>query len=471
MNKKIIIKDYTLANCEKDKSLNLTFKERLEIAKQLDEIKPDVIETPFADSNQSALIEVKSLASVINNAIISCPANLNKDSIDKAYEALKGKNKTRVHLFAPVSIINMEYTLGMKQDKVLDLVKNMISYAKDLFTQVEFTALDASRAQRDFLIQILKAAQDSGANILGVEDSQGHMLANEIQEFIGFLHNNLDLNKGNILSFRAKDDLGMAVSNSLMAIKENIDQIATSIKGLSLDARLEDTINAINAKAEQVKAVSLVDISKLNRVSVLLDKANAAKSELYLEPSLTYTNGQDSVVDKSMDYYTFRSFVEDLGYELLERDLERVFFSFQVVAKKKQQVFIKDIEAIIGKEAIQTPKVYQLKDFVINSGNTINATASLSLIHKEKVLTAVEMGDGPIDAAFHAIEKIIGLNAELFNFGLQSVTEGKDALGAATVQVRYEGKIYTGKGLSTDVIESSILAYLNAVNKVLNEER
>lgn len=471
MSNVVLIKDCTLSNCETDKALNISFKEKLEIAKQLENINIDIIETGYADTSQGAFIAVKTIASSLKKATLCCLTKPDISSIEKTFEAIKGAVSPRIHLSLPVSIINMEYQLHMKKNQVLDTINQSISFAKSLCEDVEFTALDATRSDGDFLITVINTAIEAGANTIGIEDSVGHMLLDEAYDFITNLKTTLDLPNNIRLSFRAKNDMGMAVANTVSAIKAGALQAVCAINGTANDACLEDTITALHTRSEAINAHCNINIAQLNRASVLLngitDTKNTSTSNVATASNLMK---ETDLLDKQLDFYGFRTVIEDLGYTLTEKDIEKIYDMFKELADKKQQVYTKDIEALIGREAIQVPRVYQIDRFVINSGNKITATASVRLKYNEKTLEGVAFGDGPIDAAFHVIGKIMGIDVELFDFNLKSVTEGKDALGAATVKIRHNGQIYAGRGLSTDVIESSIMAYINAVNKMLYEE-
>jgi len=467
----VLIKDCTLKNCETDKALNISFKEKLEIAKQLENINTDIIETGFADTSQGAFIAVKTIASTLKKSILCCPAKPDKVSIEKTYEAIKGVVKKRIHISLPLSTVNMEYQLHMKKNQVLDTVRESISFAKTLCDDIEFTALDATRSDLAFIIDIINIAKDAGASTVGIEDTVGQMLPDEIFPFITNLKNSLAFDENTIFSFRAKNEMGMAVANTITAIKSGVGQVACSINGTANDASLEETVSAIHTRADALNANCNMLISQLNRASVLLSGITDIKNGKTKNTISAGINvNETDLIDKEMDIYTFRSFVESLGYTLTDKDIEKIYDMFKELSEKKLQVYTKDIEAIIGREAVQVPRVYQLDRFVINSGNKITSTAAVRLRYNDKPLEGVAFGDGPIDAAFHVIGKIMGMDIELFDFNLKSVTEGKDALGAATVKIRYNGKIYAGRGLSTDVIESSIMAYINAVNKMLYEE-
>ena len=466
----VLIKDCTLKNCETDKALNISFKEKLEIARQLENINTDIIETGLADTSQSTFIAVKTIASSLRKSILCCPARPDRVSIEKTYEAIKGAVKPRIHISIPLSPVNMEYQLHMKNNQVIDTVKESVSFAKTLCDDVEFTALDATRSDVPFIIEVINTALEAGALTVGIEDTVGHILPDEVSTFLSSLLKSLNLGNA-VFSFRAKNEMGMAVANTISSIKAGAKQVTCAINGTANDASLEETVTAIHTRSDALNTDCNMLIAQLNRASVLLSgiadiKNGKAKNTL----NTGILVNEADLVNKAMDLYSFRTFIEGLGYTLTDKDIEKIFDMFKELSEKKQQVYTKDIEAIIGREAVQVPRVYQLDRFVINSGNKINSTAAVKLKYNDKPLEGVGFGDGPIDAAFHVIEKIMGMNIELFDFNLKSVTEGKDALGAATVKIRYNGNIYAGRGLSTDVIESSIMAYINAVNKMLYEE-
>ncbi|MFA7672868.1 MAG: alpha-isopropylmalate synthase regulatory domain-containing protein [Clostridia bacterium] len=469
----VSIKDETLKNCESDKNLNISFKEKLEIAKQLEHINVDIIETGMPEQSQGNFIAVKTIASTLKKSILCCPVKASVESIDKAWDAVKGAVHPRLHISLPTSVVNMEYQLHLKRNQVLSLTKDMITYAKSLCEDIEFTAEDATRSDSEFLINIVNTAAESGASVIGLEDSVGQMLPEEIYLFVSHLKKSIPALNEVQLSFHAKNDFGMAVANTVSAIKAGADQISCAVNGTSNDASLEDTVMALQMRGDTLDASCNILTTEVMRASKLLSAMTDIKHVKAPARSTEVTaaeNTDNTLIDRDIDIYSFRAHIEQLGYTLTEKDVEKIYDLFKELTEKKQQIYDRDVEALIGREAIQVPRVYQLDSFVINSGNKITSTAVVRLMHNEQALERVATGDGPIDASFHVIEKILGRDIELFDYNLKSVTEGKDALGAALVKLRFNGNIYTGRGLSTDIIESSILAYINAVNKMLFEE-
>ena len=503
MNKRIKIFDTTLRDGEQSPGCSMNLKEKIEMAKQLERMKVDVIEAGFAISSPGDFISVKNVAEMVKESIVASLARTTKDDIDRAWEAISIAAQPRIHTFIATSPIHMEYKLNMKPEHVLEQAAAMVKYAKQYCSDIEFSAEDATRSDPLFLAEIFDAVIKNGATTINIPDTVGYTAPDEFYEFLVKIRNHCPAMDGVDISVHCHNDLGLGVANSLAAIKAGANQIECTINGIGEragNAAMEEIVMALKIRQDIFNAETGIDTTEITRASNLLSRItgvkvqpnkaivgenafaheagihqhgvlkNKATYEIMTPESVGLTTN-NMVLGKHSGKHAFRNKVKELGYELSEEGLERAFTKFKVIADKKKQVYDRDIEALIGKESIQVPRTFQMESYVINSGNTITSTAVLKLIKEGKILERVSRGDGPIDASFKAIERIVGIDMKLEDYQLQSVTEGKDALGDALVKIRTGNEIYSGRGLSTDVIEASIHAYINAVNKMLYEKK
>lgn len=500
MTKMIRIFDTTLRDGEQSPGCSMNLKEKIEMAKQLERMKVDIIEAGFAISSPGDFISVKTIAETIKDCSIASLARTMEADIDRAWEAVSGAVAPRIHTFIATSPIHMEYKLLMTPDEVLERTIAMVKHAKGYCSDIEFSAEDATRSEPIFLAKVIEGAIKAGATTINLPDTVGYTTPEEYYEFLMKLREYAPSMENIIISAHCHDDLGLGVANSLAAIKAGARQIECTINGIGEragNAAMEEIVMALHTRKDILQAETRIVTTEIVRSSSLLTSITGVKvqpnkaivgenafahesgihqhgvmknKETYeiMTPESVGLNENNMVLGKHSGKHAFRSKVKDLGYDLPEAEINRIFAKFKEVADKKKQVYDRDIEALIAKEAVQVPKTYCLENFVINSGNSITATAVLKMVKDGKSIEKVSRGDGPIDASFKAIEKIVGIELKLEDYQLQSVTEGKDALGDALVKISDEkGSIYIGRGLSTDVIEASIHAYINAVNKMI----
>jgi len=500
MTKMIRIFDTTLRDGEQSPGCSMNLKEKIEMAKQLERMKVDIIEAGFAISSPGDFISVKTIAETIKDCTIASLARTTEADIDRAWEAVSGAVAPRIHTFIATSPIHMEYKLLMTPDEVLERTITMVKYAKRYCSDIEFSAEDATRSEPIFLAKVIEAAIKAGATTINLPDTVGYTTPEEYYEFLMKLREYAPSMENIIISAHCHNDLGLGVANSLAAIKAGARQIECTINGIGEragNAAMEEIVMALHTRKDILQADTRIISTEIIRSSSLLTSITGVKvqpnkaivgenafaheagihqhgvmknKETYeiMTPESVGLNENNMVLGKHSGKHAFKSKVKELGYELPEADINKIFTKFKEVADKKKQVFDRDIEALIAKEAVQIPKTYCLENYVINSGNSITATAVLKMIKEGKSIEKVSRGDGPIDASFKAIEKIVGIELKLEDYQLQSVTEGKDALGDALVKISDEnGSVFIGRGLSTDVIEASIHAYINAVNKMI----
>ncbi|MCL2492463.1 MAG: 2-isopropylmalate synthase [Clostridiales bacterium] len=500
---RVIIFDTTLRDGEQSPGMSMNLKEKIEMAKQLERMGVDVIEAGFAISSPGDFQSVKTVAETIKECTVASLARADKKDIDAAWEAVKGAADPRIHLFLATSELHMKYKLKMKPEAVLERVAQMTAYAKKYCANVQFSAEDATRTEMDFLAKAVEAAIRAGATTINLPDTVGYTTPEEHEKFFKEIHKRVPELAKITVSAHCHDDLGLAVANSLSAILGGARQAECTINGIGEragNAALEEIVMGLYVRKNIYKVETGVDTTEIMRSSGLLsritgvkippnkaivgDNAFAHESGIHqhgvLENAATYEimtptviglKRNNLVLGKHSGKHAFEERLKTLGYNLTPSELEAAFKRFKEIADRKKQVYDKDIEAIAAKEAVQVPKIYGLDNFVINSGNTITSTAVVRLEREGRLYEKVAGGDGPIDAAFHAIGKILGRPLALEDFQLDSLSEGKDALGDARVVITDEkGRKYSGRGLSTDVIEASIKAYINAVNKIYFEE-
>ena len=457
--KNIRIIDSTL--CRKDSSFN--FKEKIEIARQLDKLNVNVIELPEIENAKTDVLLAKTISSFVKRSVLSIAAGSSIESIDNAALALAVAEHPQIRIELPVSPIGMEYTCHKKGPKMLDWVEKTIKYAKEKCVNVEFCALDSTRADKDFLKSVIDIAVSNGATSVCVCDDAAEMMPDDFAAFVSGIAK--DINVPVIISCSNKN--GLAAANAILSAKENIDCIKTSVGG---DGITIDVFgNMIKNCGNNYGFTTDIKDTEINRIVKQIDWiATNAKNEksVVTVASSEYSTIHLDVNDSKEDII---SSVNKLGYDLSEEDETRVYEEFLRVASKKR-VGAKELEAIVASVALQVPPTYKLVSYVINNGNIIPASAQISLDKNGEIMQDVCIGDGPIDAAFLAIDRIIGHHYELDDFQIQSVTEGKEAMGSALVKLRSGGKLYSGNGISTDIIGASIRAYINAVNKIVYEE-
>ena len=502
-NKRLIIFDTTLRDGEQSPGMSMNLKEKIEMAKQLERLGVDVIEAGFAISSPGDFKSVKTVAETVKDCTVASLARADKKDIDAAWEAVRGAADQRIHVFLATSELHMKYKLKMKPAAVLERVAQMTAYAKKYCANIQFSAEDATRTEMDFLAKVVETAIKAGATTINLPDTVGYATPDEHEKFFKEIHKRVPALSKVVASAHCHDDLGLAVANSLSAVLGGARQAECTINGIGEragNAALEEIVMALHTRKNIYMAETGIDTTEIMRSSGLLSRItgvkippnkaivgdnafaheagihqhgvlqNAATYEI-MTPATIGLKRSNLVLGKHSGKHAFGERLKSLGYELTPNELEEAFRRFKDVADRKKQVYDSDIEAIASKEVVKVPKIYDLENFVINSGNAITSTAVVRLEREGRYYEKVAGGDGPIDAAFHAIGKILGEPVELDDFQLDSLSEGKDALGDARVIIKGEsGRKYSGHGISTDVIEASIKAYINAVNKMYFEE-
>lgn len=459
--KKIIIADKTLG-----KSQNaFSFREKIEIARYLEHLKVDVIELPEIVEERVDVLFVRTAASFVKSAVISVGAGVSSSSIDNAVKALSSVKNSRIRIELPVSPVGLEYVCGKKPAKIGEYLKECIDKCVQSGIDVEFSAKDAFRADFDLLSSLIDIAVKGGVKTVSVSEDSGETLPDEFAAFVKKIKQIIP--EGINLGISANDKNGLATAHGIMAVREGANAVKTCVFGDDISLKV---FAGMVYSCGNTFGVSIgVKNTELKRTVNQIEKITGSSEGRYISTN-ALAGGDEITLISSDGIETVEQAVITLGYDLTGDDVKKVYDEFLKVAGKKQQVGAKELDAIVSTVAMQVPDTYKLISYVINNGNVITASASVTLEKDGKNLQAVCLGDGPVDAAFKAIDEIVGYHFELDNFSIKSVTEGKGAVGSALVKLRNKGRIYSGSGISTDVIGASIKAYVNAVNKIAYEE-
>ena len=465
--KPVRISDITLK--QKSSSM-LTYKEKVELVKLLDRLGVDVIETGEIGGSKADALCIKSYSQTVRNSTIAVQVGFGQNSIEMAADALKEAKKARLQVACPASSVQMEYGFHAKQDKMKEIAAEGIRKCRDFCEDVEFIALDATRADKEFLYDLLETCIEAGAKTVTVCDDAGCMLPEEFGTFLKDIFSFVKNIKDVCLAVRCCDKLAVADICSVYGIDCGAGEIKASVHPEDA-ASLKNLVRILETKGEMLKASSAVKTIEMKRIIAQVDR-------FFTESRSAKSPFEDGVRDERED----RSFTSNdgiseivkeihrLGYDLSDEDNKTVYDAFCGIAAKKEKVSSRELEAIIASNAGLVPPTYKIQDYIINSGNVITATSHIRLLKNGKVVESVSVGDGPVDASFLAIEQITGHHYELDDFQIQSITEGREAMGETIVRLRSGGKLYSGRGLSTDIIGSSIRAYVNALNKIVYEE-
>ena len=460
--KKVFISDITLKKISGDRAVSLLFREKSAIANCADKIGVDVIEIPAVKSPREDTIIYKTIAQNVQNAILAIPVGFSSEDVAVAWECIKEAKAPRLQIELPVSTIQMEYTYHVKQAKMLEKITALIKEAKALCEDVEFSALDSTRADEDFLIAAVKEAEASGANMVTICDDAGASTPDDIAELVAKVKEAVSIP----VYAQVSDRISMAVASAFAAIKNGADGLKCAMAGNNtlLTGEISD---AINACGKQIDAEIKLNNTKIH--ASIGDMLSSISHDTY-EASKSISDGKKILIDSDANIDQISQAAAVLGYELSDSDIGNVHKAVKKVCEKKGAVGYKEFEAIIASTAMQAPSTYHFETYTTTSSNMSASMSQVTLKCNDETICGVSNGDGPIDSVFRAIEQCIGHHYELDDFQVQSVTEGKEALGSALVRLRNNGKLYSGNGTSTDIVAASIRAYINALNKIVFEE-
>ena len=466
--KQIRISDVTMKQTTGE--FALSFKEKIELAKLLDRLGVFAIELEGIHGSKVDALRVKSVATAVKDSVVAVPVQLDAESVRQTWSALSQAKHPRLQVCAPVSPVQMEYLFHKKPDAMLSAIRQTVEACCSCCADVEFVADDATRSDESFLADSVKAAIEAGAKTVTLCDTAGAMMPDEFTAFLNRIYDMVPALRQVNLGVACSDELSMADSCAIAAIRCGAAEVKASAYRINT-VSLPNVARVLAAKGDSFDVSCSVRTTELKRITNQI----AWMCQTGRSKNSPFDNGVQEDADSTWltshdDLHAVLKVTERMGYDLSEEDGIKVYEAFRIIAEKKERVSSKELDAIVASAAMQVPPTYKLVSYVVNSGNTISATAHMKLQREEKALEGVSLGDGPIDAAFLAIEQITGCHYELDDFQIQAVTEGREAMGQTVVKLRAGGKVYSGRGISTDIVGASIRAYINALNKIVYEE-
>ncbi|HOW28047.1 MAG TPA: 2-isopropylmalate synthase [Elusimicrobiota bacterium] len=495
----IIIFDTTLRDGEQSPGAALNIQQKVQAARQLSELGVDVIEAGFPVSSPGDFEAVKTIAKEIRGVEVCGLARAVKGDIDACWNAVKVGKKPRIHTFIATSDLHIERKLKMTRAQVLERAVESVSYAKKYTPNVEFSAEDAVRSDFNYLCSVVEAVIDAGATTVNIPDTVGYAVPDEFGAMIRRLRENVPNIDKTVLSVHCHNDLGLSVANSLAAVQNGVRQVECTVNGIGEragNASLEEIVMAVRTRKDLFGLTTRINTKEIAKASRLISSltgivvqpnkavvgANAFShsSGIHQDGVLKYRttyeimNPEDVGIEESALLLTARSGrnglsnrLKHLGYTLSPKELEAVFEKFKALADKKKYVFDDDLLALVDRERSAVPEAFSLDYLNTTSGTGVIPTATVRLKNEGKILQEASCGDGPVDSAYKAIDRMTGLKVKLVDYNLRAISSGKDAQGEVTVKIEANGLIVSGKGTSTDIIEASALAYLNGINKLL----
>jgi 2-isopropylmalate synthase len=499
MTDKIYFFDTTLRDGEQSPGASMNMQEKYRLAQQLVKLRVDVIEAGFPVASPGDFECVKYIADKVRDVQVAGLARCNKKDLDTAWNALKGGENPRIHTFLATSDIHLKHKLRMTRDQVLELATESVRHAARYTSNIEFSAEDASRSDLDFVCKVFTAVIDAGAIVLNFPDTTGYAMPDEFGAKIRYLMENIPNIHKAILSVHCHNDLGLAVANSLSAIKNGARQIETTINGIGERAgntAMEELVMAIRTRPDQIGVQTDIVtehiyptsrlVSAITGMSVQPNKAvvgaNAFAHESgihqdgVLKERTTYeimnpadigiTTG-NIVLGKHSGRHAIKNRTADMGYNLTDDELNRVFKRFKEIADVKKEMFDEDLEAIVMDEVLRIPQTYQLVTLGVMSGSGTLPTAAVKLLVNGVEADKAAIGIGPVDAVFRVIADLTGMESRLLYFSVNSITGGTDAQGEVLVKLEGGGKVVIGQGADPDIITAAAKAYLNALNRLV----
>jgi 2-isopropylmalate synthase len=497
---KVIIFDTTLRDGEQAAGAAMTLDEKLEVAKQLERLKVDVIEAGFPASSEGDFRAVQAIAREVRTPIIAALSHATLTAVDRAAEALKEAASPRIHVFLSSSDIHIMHQLRKNRDEVVDMAVAAVARAKEHYQDVEFSPMDATRTEPEYLYTLLEATIMAGATTVNIPDTVGYAMPQEFSKLIAGIQENVPNIGQAVISVHCHNDLGLGVSNSLAAVKAGARQVEGCINGIGEragNASLEEVIMGLVTRQDFFDVTVGVDSTQLYRTSRLVSDitgfsvqpnkavvgqnafrhASGIHQDGFLKERTTFEimdprsvgiPSSSLVLGKLSGRAGLGARLEELGYRLTPEEMSRVFEAFKELADKKREVSDRDLEALMSDRRRTEVELYKLEHVQVSCGDHQIATATVRLIDPQgRVLTDAATGTGPVDAVYVAINRILHVPNILKEFTVGSITEGTDAIGDVTIRIERDGKVYTGRGSSTDIIVASGKAYLNALNKLM----
>jgi 2-isopropylmalate synthase len=497
---KVTIFDTTLRDGEQAAGGSLNVQEKLEIARQLEKLSVDVIEAGFPVTSPGDFEAVRLIAEQVRKPVICVLTHANLQAIDQSWEAVKRAERARIHIVLSSSDIHLFYQLKKSREEILEMSCNTVARARKYCDDVEFSAMDASRTEPEYIYQILQAVIQAGATTVNVPDTVGYAMPDEFGGLIDGVFANVPNIDQAVVSIHCHNDLGMAVANSLEALKRGARQVEGTINGIGEragNASLEEIVMAVKTRSGFFDLTTGIDTTQIYQTSRLVSEltgfavqdnkaivgANAfrhssglhvdgvikmAQTFEIMDPKAVGVPSSSLVLGKTSGRNAFRERLTELGYSPSEEDFNRAFAAFKELADKKRDVTDRDIEALVAEEKRTVAEIYHLDRIQVTCGDRGMPTAAVRLIAPDgEILADAALGTGPVDAVYQAINRLVGVPNELTEFSVKSVTEGIDAIGEVLIRIESNGTTYTGRGSDTDIIVASAKAYTNALNRLL----
>ncbi len=465
---RVYITDRTLK--QTGRQMALSFREKIELSRLIDRLEPDTIELPAIENSKVDSLLIKSVVTAVRHSEIAVPVKLNAESVALTWAALKDSPSARLQVEAPVSSVQIEYLSHVKPSVLSAAVVDTIRECSKYTANIEFIAQDATRANSAFMNSIIQAAIDAGARRVTFQEAAGAMLPEELHSFLQTMISGLTLKNDVLFGIDCSNALALADACAVESIRSGIREIKTASYPLNC-ASLANVVQILAMKGEKLGVRAQVRREEIRRITGQIENlCRTARNPL--SPFENGVRDQENAIGLSAHdsrESIFRA-MEQLGYILSSEDQEKVYLAFLNVAEKKETLSLRELDAIIAAEAMQVPPAYTVQQFSFNSGNDIGAMAHIKLGYQNRILDGIAAGDGVVDASFLALEKAVGRHFELDDFQIQSITEGKEAMGETIVRLRNQGRLYSGRGISTDIVVASIMAYVNALNKIVFEE-
>ena len=497
---RVIIFDTTLRDGEQAAGGTLNIQEKLDIARQLEKLGVDVIEAGFPVTSAGDFEAVSTIAKEVRTPVICVLTHANLEAVDQSWEAVKVAERPRIHIVLSSSDIHLFYQLRKSREEILEMSCSTVARARKYCDDVEFSAMDASRTDPEYIYEILKATIDAGATTVNIPDTVGYAMPDEFGDLIEGVFKNVPNIDRAVVSVHCHNDLGLAVANSLEAIKRGARQVEGTINGIGEragNASLEEIVMAIKTRQDFYDLTTGIDTTQIYKTSRMVSEltgfpvqpnkaivgSNAfrhssglhqdgvIKSPLTFEimdPRSIGMPASSLVLGKTSGRHGFRERLAELGYTLPEEDFDRAFAAFKELADKKREMTDKDIESLVAEEQRTVSEAYHLDRIQVSCGDRGIPTAAVRLVGPEgQILADAALGTGPVDAVYKAINRLVGVPNELTEFSVKSITEGIDAIGEVQIRIESDGITYTGRGADTDVIVASAKAYMNALNRLL----
>ena len=498
MENHVIIFDTTLRDGEQSPGASMNAAEKLRLARQLEKLGVDVMEAGFPASSPGDFESVQMIAKKIRNVQVTALARTSKEDIDRAWEAVREAANPRIHTFIATSDIHLKHKLNMDRDQVVREAVDAVRYAKGFTDNVEFSTEDGTRSDRDFLCRVFEAVIEAGATTVNLPDTVGYAIPEEYAQLITYVRQHTPNIHKAVMSVHCHNDLGLATANTVAGIKAGARQAEVTMNGIGERAgntSLEEVVMALYTRGDLMKLGTSINTNQIHPTSRLTSMitgivvqpnkaivgANAFAHEAgihqdgvlknpmtyeIMEPEIVGLARNNLVLGKHSGRHAFRDKLAQMGYELSNEELNRLFGKFKDLADKRKEILEEDIEALVAEEILRVPDMYELRYLNVVSGTVEVPTATVKLKIKGKEVQGAGFGVGPIDAAFNTIAKLTKSRTKLMRFSVNAITGGMDAQGEVTVRLQENGLVTLGKGADPDIITASAKAYINGLNRL-----